>query len=29
VRPWRDKGLKGDWYLELPPEPRSQPQNDD
>jgi putative DNA primase/helicase len=29
VRPWRNKGLQGDWYLELPPEPRSRPQNDD
>jgi AAA domain len=29
VKPWRNRGLKGDWYLELPPEPRSQLPNDD
>jgi putative DNA primase/helicase len=24
VRPWKDKKLQGDWYLELPPAPRIQ-----
>jgi hypothetical protein len=29
VRPWKDKKLQGDWYLELPPAPRAQGQDDD
>lgn len=28
IRPWKDKKLQGDWYLELPPTPRNRNADD-